>query len=104
MSDGMNESRRIMVPVPGEVMTHFKGNKYIYIGRSSDSGDVGNRDKDMAIYMNMETGQIYHRNYKEFLSPKEHDNGFRETRFKQTGTAELRIDGRKGETYVTIKL
>lgn len=99
MSDGINHSRgkqthfyAMSSVQPGNLYRHFKGNEYVVLAKTIDSGYVKDKEKQQVTYLCTNTGKVYHRSLEEFISPKVYDQGIEQIRFKYIGRCIVTIN------------
>lgn len=85
---------------PGDKYVHYNNNmQYVVLGISKNATNGFEDDEDDVAYMDVLTGQLYHRKISEFLSDAEKEMQ-KVKRFIPSGYANVHFLGKKGEVVV----
>lgn len=85
---------------PGDKYVHYNNNmQYVVLGVSKNATNGSENSEDDVAYMDVLTGQLYHRKISEFLSDAEKEMQ-KVKRFTLSGYANVHFLGKKGEVVV----
>ncbi|UAV84414.1 hypothetical protein phi18_144 [Bacillus phage phi18] len=85
---------------PGDKYVHYNNNRqYVVLGVSKNATNGFEDAEDDVAYMDVLTGQLYHRKLSEFLSEVEKEMQ-KVKRFISSGYANVHFLGKKGEVVV----
>lgn len=86
----------------GELYRHYKGGIYSILSVASDHEDRYNMELKKVIYISMDDGHVYHRDYVDFIQLVDVGEFVQSTRrFNPIGETQINIEG--GKINVTRK-